>query len=625
MNFSGFALPIEERAEILKAMGRQMARRGPDDEQTYDDGILSLVFRRLSIIDVEGGRQPLWNENRSICAVINGEIYNHLELRSELKEKHTFRTRSDSEIVVHLYEEYGTDLLQYLNGMFAIMIWDIRKQCLFIARDRLGIKPLYYTQIGDTFLFASELKAMLVHPFCPKEFDWSGFTAKKFQTRKVPTYLAGVNCLPGGQYIVHKGRQEISPVTYWTLEDHFYPADGGDYKDPDYYIGRYGELLSDSVRKRLMSDVPVGLFLSGGADSVLLAAMAAEYFPNLHCFTVVERNTVRVGDVEQAYNTADLLNLSYHPVLFDTNTLLDQLQFSLEQFEYFIWVMESPRFDMEWFFKHELHRYAKTVVPELKVILLGQGADEFAGGYSKSLDRDFRDWDQYVNTMRLYTLNSRRVEMNVPSHLLQLLTPLYPLNQQESKLKEYHVAMVQYVYSLQRYNLWHEDRTSSAQGIESRVPFLDHRVVEMLASVPPEYHAELFFNKQILRKQFESFLPSYPKERAKVKFCNAEHDSNIASMPNFFIDLIKRIFPDFREKYLHQEEAIFCKIKMTELYKYITRGQGVDPMAQEILFECMAIEVFRNMCLNLAKDGPPKGGELPSPLSRANENPFVFV
>lgn len=597
-------------------MGGQLARRGPDDEQIYDDGTLSFVFRRLSIVDVKGGRQPLWNEDNTVCVIVNGEIYNHSELRGALKKQHTFRTRSDSEIVVHLYEELGNELVNHLNGMFAIMVWDTVKQCLFLARDRLGIKPLYYVNVGDSLLFASELKAMLVHPLCPKEFDWSGFAAKIYQTRSVPTYIKGIKCLLGGQFILHEKKRDISPKSYWVLEENFAKGDLG-VRKTDYYITRYGELLADSVQKRLMSDVPVGLFLSGGADSVLLAAMAAKYLPDLHCFTVIEKNTVRVGDAEEAYKTADFLKLPFYPVRYDTSTLLDELQYSLGHFEYLVWVMETPRFDIEWLFKHELHRYAKTAVPQLKVILLGQGADEFAGGYSKSLDRNFKSWQQFTATMQSFTRNSQRDEMGIPRHLLPLLSEEYPHEGEVQAVDEYQGIMLQYVYSLQRYNLWHEDRTSSAQGVESRVPFLDHRLVEMLASIPPEFHAALFFNKRILREQFPDWLPSYPKEKAKVKFCRAEHDSKVASMQDFFIGMLQRIFGEFTAKYLGSKKAIFSRSKLQNIYNYGISGNWDSFQALEILLECMAITVFEDMCRNLILLGPPAGIDPPSPLHLA--------
>ena len=212
--------------------------------------------------------------------------------------------------------------------------------------------------------------------------------------------------------------------------------------------------------------------------------------------------------------------------------------------------------------------------------------------------------------------------MGVPGYLLKLLSPLYPLNQEDHRLEEYQESMVQYVYSLQRYNLWHEDRTSSVQGVESRVPFLDHRIVEMLAAMPADYHAELFFNKRILREQFPIWLPAYPKEKAKVKFCRAEHDSKVASMHNFFITMLRRIFSDFSAKYLDREDAIFSRTKLTELYHYSVSAQRGNTHALEMLFECMAIMIFEDMCRNLIHDGPPPGVDPPSPLRMATEHTF---
>src|SRR5262245_30864974 len=160
-----------ERRAILHAMGGQLARRGPDDETLFDDGILAFVFRRLSIVDVAGGRQPIWNEDRSVFVSVNGEIYNHAELRGTLREAHAFSTRSDSEIALHLHEERGPEFLALLNGMFALVLWDTRARRLLLARDRVGIKPLYYARTRDGLLFGSELKSLLAHPDCPTELN----------------------------------------------------------------------------------------------------------------------------------------------------------------------------------------------------------------------------------------------------------------------------------------------------------------------------------------------------------------------------------------------------------------------------------------------------------------------
>jgi len=173
LRFQKQKFDLERRQQILNDMGSAIARRGPDEQTFYDDEMLSFVFRRLSIIDVDGGQQPIWNEDRSIFVAVNGEIYNHRELREPLKANHTFRTESDSEVVLHLYEEYGEACFERLNGMFAIVLWDTKRKKLLLARDPLGVKPLYYTLVDEGLIFASELKALLVHPDCPRELAWN--------------------------------------------------------------------------------------------------------------------------------------------------------------------------------------------------------------------------------------------------------------------------------------------------------------------------------------------------------------------------------------------------------------------------------------------------------------------
>jgi asparagine synthase (glutamine-hydrolysing) len=408
VNLEGLLRDREQRLTHLRAMGQQLARRGPDDEQFYDDGYLSLVYRRLSIIDLEGGQQPLWNEDRSVLAVVNGEIYNHREIRSQLKDHHRFSTQSDSEVVVHLYEDRGPQLMQALNGMFALLAWDTKKRHLLLARDRLGIKPLFYTIVGKTLFFASELKALLAHPDCPRDIDWWAFEGGSADESRLPTFIKEVQQLPGGHGMEWGSGKPNIPVPYWQLSDSF-PAnpEAGTYKAEDY-ISQYGDLLRDSVHKRLMSDVPVGLFLSGGLDSTLLAAMAADAKQELHCFTVVEDSALEQGDVEQAKRATEKLGLHYYPVRYDAKTVLDQLDFDLAQFEFLIWAVETPRFDIEWLLKHELHRFAKTKMPQLKVILLGQGADEFAGGYSRSVKSTNPSWQAYISRFGSDQLETRR-------------------------------------------------------------------------------------------------------------------------------------------------------------------------------------------------------------------------
>lgn len=587
-----------ERMRILQAMGAQISRRGPDDEQFYDDESLSFVFRRLSIIDVEGGQQPIWNEDESIFVAVNGEIYNHDDLRSSLKGAHTFRTRSDSEIVLHLYEDFGEAVLQMLNGMFAIVIWDTRNKKLLLARDRLGIKPLYYYQNDNIFLFGSELKAMLVHPECPRNINWEDLRIiGPQQTPEVPTYINDVHYLAGGHYLSCTRNKCSEQTSYWSILDCL--------QNPNYslsseqYISEYKNLFEDSVNKRLMSDVPVGLFLSGGIDSSLIAAVAAKTKADIHCFTFVSEPTYKAGDVQQAESVAKDLGVPFHPVLFNFDTLLSEIDFGLSHFEYFIWVMDSPRFDLEWFFKHELYRYARTVVPDLKVILLGQGADEFAGGYSTRLDTTRPSWNDYLH-QEIYPefkeLNEEK--LHIPERMRNLMPQGESDAYTDEGLSDYQRKMHLLINQLQHFNLWHEDRISSSQGIEARVPFLDHRLVELLASIPQQYHEELFWNKEIVRQTLKAKLPTYPQYKEKVSFFVTD-DLDVVN--DFARQIIAIVFPAFRKKYFLNRTSIFSEEKLEKLYnKAISRG--TDQLYEiGLLLECISIEIFSALCSSAAK------------------------
>lgn len=611
INLQGLAGGPEQRLLWLRAMGQQLARRGPDDEQFYDDGFLSLVFRRLSIIDLAGGRQPIWNEDHSVFTAVNGEIYNHEDIRRRLSPRHVFSSRSDSEVIVHLYEERGADLMEELNGMFAFVVWDTDNRCLLLARDRLGIKPLFYSLVGNSLIFASELKALLAHPDCPRDLDWLDFEHSIALKQGLSTYIQGVQHVPGGHYLSVQQGKSITPRSYWSLRDYFPSAEASAGRSAQYYSSRYGELLHDSVRKRLMSDVPLGLFLSGGIDSTLLAALAAGAQQELHCFTVVEDSTIEAGDVEQARRASAELNLNYYPVRFDAKTLLDELDYTLAQFEFLIWALETPRFNMEWLLKHELHRFAKTQIPELKVMLLGQGADEFAGGYSQSMGNEQQSWQSYQARLTSNRLHHCRIDKGVPEYMHPALSDHYPPDRETGGWSEYHREMLERTKVLQNYNLWHEDRTSSCHGVEARVPFLDHRLVELLASVPCELHETLFFDKHIVREQLGRALPSYPKDKLKVRFFTTGREHSITRLRT---EIIRRIFPEFKRKYLDQPGAIFSAQRMAAYHNLIVSGGSTTKEDLQDFFNCMAITIFDRFCDGAPMPGLSAAVDPPSPL-----------
>ncbi|MCO7224295.1 asparagine synthase (glutamine-hydrolyzing) [Pleionea sp. CnH1-48] len=581
-----FNRPNCEQA-VLELMSQALEHRGPDDESFYHDDFLSLAFRRLSIVDVEGGQQPIWDQENKVFVVVNGEIYNHKELRSQLKNEHHFSTESDSEIVLHLYKEYGVEAFSMLNGMFALAIWDTISNTLILARDRLGIKPMYYAHVSDTLIFASELKSLLLHPDCPKSLDWQDLEIEGLQQKAdISTYVKDVHYLPAASFMVFNADQNLKVNSYWSLDSVYGSATDKTAKQLE---SDYLALLDDSVEKRLMSDVPLGIFLSGGIDSSLLTALAAKRHTNIHCFTVVERTTYRAGDVQQAKAITEQLGLPFYPIYFDAQKIAEN--FDLNQLEEMIYLIESPRFDPEWLFKSELHKAAKHYVPDLKVILLGQGADEFAGGYSSFLGSDNQTWQDYLNrevseSVAFY----ERYNEQIPERFFQYVqsNELERVNGVSNPCANYHKKMALLLNQLQFFNLWHEDRTSSYHSVESRVPFLDHRIVELLASVPESLQEELFWDKNIVRAALQESMSNYPQDKKKVPFFVTD---DIASINEFAWTIAANVYPAFKDKYLSQNSSMSTQ-SYEKLYQDVIKRCHAKFDSAWQLINLMSLAIF---------------------------------
>jgi asparagine synthase (glutamine-hydrolysing) len=609
-------------------MGRQLERRGPDDQQIHDDETLSLVFRRLSIVDIRHGRQPFYNEDRSVVAVVNGEIYNHQELRGELAGRHGFATASDCEVVLHLYEERGLDFLSRLNGMFAIALWDIRRQRLLLARDRLGIKPLFIARNGSQLLFGSELKALLVHPDCPNEFDWDGHGDTRTSLgSRLNTYVRGVEALPGGHYLLHDRAGSQAPRAYWRLEDSFAADPRDSTTTPADWTARYAELIQDSVKLQLQGEAEVGVFLSGGLDSSLMVSLAAPELAKLHTFSMVDRAILATGDCHRAAGLAQRFRTAHHPVLFDGATLLDQLGFTLSSLEGLIATVELPFFGIEFLYKHELHRYAKTHVPNLKVMLLGQGADEFCGGYSRQYGSGNHPthWADYLARLRPGLKQSALARRRVGQMFQDCLeeSQFHPriAGQSSSETNPALAAAASAaqqdwaitVTRLQNYNLWHEDRTASSLGIEARVPFLDHRLVELLVSIPAIHHPRLFLDKRIEREAALPWLGSGALTQPKVGFIIS---SEMSSVRAFHHDLVQRLFPAFDEAYLDTADALFSRPAVHQLFRQEQREFGNGTANERLLF-VMTTAIFHRLLRQRAGATALDYARPPSPLAQA--------
>jgi asparagine synthase (glutamine-hydrolysing) len=518
---------------ILQTMGQQIAHRGPDDEQIFINGSLGAVFRRLSIVDVVGGRQPLFNEDHSLMLMVNGEIYNHRDLKSRLKQPHQFRTQSDCEIILHLYEEKGEDFVNDLNGMFTLVLWDQNLQRLILARDRLGIKPLYYTESNQRLLFGSEIKALLAYPDCPRELNW--VEALSYQPQRIfsddylPSFFKNINYLPAGHLLIaDQPTNRITVKRYWRLTPLSEEEYASDTRSEQEIIAGYGELLADSVKLRLMADVEVGLFLSGGIDSVSVATLAARH-QQLHTFSVLSQSTFQNGDAQAGHLAAKYLDIPNHQILYSWH----DNPFTQAHWKALLWLCETPLCNAEHLYKYHLHRYAKHLRPALKVILLGQGSDEFNGGYSvnyvktyrSDLTEEERNWSAFIEIFSDFEKDALIAKAN--ADLAQyggVLTKdfLASCSGQTYYRHPWFYHVNKHLQSLQIYNLWHEDRTAAGNSIENRVPFLDHRLVEYLMKIPPQKYEALFWDKAILRQAMKHQMPPELNQRPKCPFFYGE-------------------------------------------------------------------------------------------------------
>lgn len=514
-----------EKENVLNSMGNQIAHRGPDEEQLLIDGKLGLIFKRLSIVDISGGKQPIENEDKSLALVVNGEIFNYKDLINLLKEKHSFKTKSDCEVLVHLYEEKGIDFLKYINGMFAIALWDKKKDLLLLARDRLGIKPLYYSNSSSRILFGSEIKSLLPFPDCPRSFNWIQAldTNKKFivdDNYEVETYFKGINQLRGGQYLTVSGSSNTFSInSYWSLMN-MAGVVRTDSKKAEHFIDEYYSLLSDSVNRMLLGDVEIGLFLSGGIDSSAIASL--DKSKRLKTFSVLNNDTLENGDSFFGNKVANFLGMENYQV----NIVYEPRYHTSMYWKNLVWQCETYECGTEQLFKFELYRFVKENFPSVRVMLLGQGSDEFNGGYVHNYinvknPEDRNMWDAFeielhriVQTIQFSGKNTgilkykdivKREFVDNISKTTANKHPWYNFLNMHSK-------------NLQIYQLLHEDRTAMGNSIENRVPFLDHRLVELILSIPPILFKELFWNKNILRRAMENNLSPIFCSRRKVPF-----------------------------------------------------------------------------------------------------------
>lgn len=530
---------------ILEAMLDSIKHRGPDDSGSLKGDYFVAGMRRLSIIDISGGHQPIYNEDKTIVTFFNGEIYNYIELRQKLKQLgHTFSTNSDTEVIVHLYEQYGISFINQLNGMFGIFLGDLRNNEFYLIRDHFGIKPLYYSINNSTLVFASELKAILksrlVNESISREAIVNYFNYLYIPSPK--TAFNEIHKLEAGTYL-KKSRKGVEKVRWYNVSDFCKPTSKkyNELKDEIRY------LLEDSVKLQMRSDVPVGAYLSGGVDSSLLTALASKHteFP-INTFSVGFTPT-EFDELPYAKQVSELFRTNHHELIVTAEDAVKQLPQLMSY-------MDEPIGDSAVL---PSYMVSKLAVSYVKVALSGLGGDELFGGYARY--SPLRSKFERLLFLPKPVLKALRPVFSAikPSYGLQIESLIYP----ESAANKYHKRVQQMSWEMignftnkvnnkawfgsdildtfnkytgtdeinqrmytdiQTYmtdQLLHlTDRMSMAVSLEARVPLLDHRLVELALSIPSQFKISVTDTKIILKSAIKDILPDSILHRPKVGF-----------------------------------------------------------------------------------------------------------
>lgn len=542
---------------ILGAMSRAIAHRGPDDEGTFLDNGIALGARRLSIIDLEGGHQPIGNEDRSVWIVFNGEIYNHERLRRLLaKLGHRFRTRADTEVVVHAYEEFGLECVRYLNGMFAFALWDASERRLVLARDRFGIKPLYYTVVGNELVFGSELKALLEHPRVERKIDVVALNEYlSFEYVPTPrTIFRRIKKLPPGHWL-HFSSKGLRVERFWDLSlaksERRPPVSWRDYQD------RLRQELDEAVSKEMVSDVPVGVLLSGGLDSTTVLAMMQKHASRTVQSFSIAFEEKSFDESRFARLAAERLGSDHHELTVTSSMMANLVPRLMD-------VLDEPFADSSIVPTYFLSKFAREHV---KVVLGGDGGDEMFAGYpTLQAHRLIEYYETWVPRFLRASLVPRIIDhlpvskenisfdfkarrfiagRGVPvasrhHRWLGSFTPqekrsLFVPELVQDDVDTYEVAyehqrhcdaqetMNQLLYLDQKLYLEGDiltkvDRASMASSLEVRVPLLNASLADYLAEVPHELKLRRFQSKFLLKKAMEGIVPPEILARPKKGF-----------------------------------------------------------------------------------------------------------
>lgn len=607
--------------EELVAMVGAMAYRGPDEFGLYLHGRCGMSHARLSIVDLATGQQPLSNEDGTLWVVFNGEIFDHVEIRAELEALgHRFRTRSDTEVIVHAYEEYGAECPKYFNGIFAFAIWDSRKANLFLARDHFGVKPLYYCLYENRFYFASELKAILADPSVPRELDLDALNLC-LTLRYTPspwTLIKGIQKLPPGcsLMVTPDGMQQ---QRFWRD-----PAPIDRDRTEDAWIETLRVSVEEAVVRQMVSDVPIGISLSSGVDSTTLLALMSKHAASpVHAFTVgfADRET---SEIAPAREMAAKFGAQFYEQMI---TASDYTDFMTR----YMWHLEEPignESAAAYYFVADMARQQGV-----KVLLNGQGADEAFAGYSRYLGVAHSDWlrlgalppfrqllprflagttlgeqyqrfvfscrassddEQFLRVYSIWTDETRR-ELVRPSVLDQIDNDL-PIRYVREQLAHApagtpleRMTYVDARTSLPDNLLLCEDKMAMAAGVEARVPFLDREVMRLAEQIPGKLKVRGRRDKYIHRKACAPWVGKAVTTRPQIGFDNAvqiwlqtqlgAHMRQVITSPDSFTsaylnpDAVLHLMQEHAERRRDHQRILFLLLSLESWHQvFITDG-----------------------------------------------------
>ncbi len=573
--FCGFTGKVENKEQVIENMMEKIIYRGPDSKGTHVDDDIALGFRRLSIIDLADGTQPIYNEDETKVIVFNGEVYNYREIREDLVKKgHIFRTKTDTEVILHGYEEYGPEVLNKFRGMFAIAIWDLVSKELFIARDFFGIKPMYYTQVGNDLVFGSEIKCILTHPNVKKELNIHALQNYLSFQYGVPndTFFENIYCLQPGHYLKFKdGKLKIT--RYWKPE--FKIDDAWEY---DKLVEEIDKTFKDSVEAHKISDVEVGCFLSSGVDSSYVATQ----FKGQKSFTV-GFNYNKYNEIDYAKELAEEIGQDhYFKKITD-----DEFWNIVPTVQYY---MDQPHADPSCV---ALYYVCNIASEHVKVVLSGEGADELFGGYriyhepyslrySKLLPRFM--WKGIAGVLNAIPMNfpgksyANRASKTLEERFIgnanlfsdkekmKILKNTDGMKKTSEITKPFYddtkgmddVTRMQYI----DINLWmigdillKADRMSMANSLELRVPFLDKEVWNLARTIPSKFKVTKDGRTKVAMR--EAALKNMPEKVAQRKKLGFPVPTREWLKQEKYYNIVRKEFEsDTAKKYFVTEELI---------------------------------------------------------------------